>query len=293
MKRIITLELLAIWMLTSCATFTPQEAVQYYRVKHDNQLELYNYKSRTADENWSGVGYQTPEVVPLFVQPKPSSGTHRTKLNEEWEAFIDALNGFDEGKLRYLKANNTALFNNAGFPQLESLTMGGNVIIVEEIQGEWGRVKTLDPGQSLNAEEVNYISRPDLIHKFVVVGWNKNSGETYWTDPPRGDIYWPLVSSRPVWIPLDRLEKFPDLPITVTANTTLYIQDHPDMFNNPTSSQIKSGESVQIVEYYPSASNVWGRLKHGGWIVLLWYTDRDKGPQYPTSWKMETLPPPP
>jgi len=63
-----------LWILTSCAFGTTNGTPQYYRVKHDNQLAAYNYRSRTGDENWSGVGPQTPEVVPLFVRPKLSAG---------------------------------------------------------------------------------------------------------------------------------------------------------------------------------------------------------------------------
>jgi len=276
-------------LLTSCAVETSQ--LQYYRVKHDSQLAIYEYKSRTA-ESWDGVGPQTPEVVPLFVRPKPSSGTHRTKLTGDWEIFIDALNNNDDSKLRYLKADNTALFNSTGFPQLESLTMGGNIILLDEVQGEWGQVRTLNHVEPPDIEKINYITSPDLIHKFVVVTWREKKQETHWTNPPKGDMYWPLVSSRPVWIQLERLEKFPELPVKITANTTVYIQADPGITNTPTASKLSAGRSATVVEYYPSGSNVWGRLKSGGWVALLWYPARDDL-QYPTSWKMETLPPPP
>ena len=279
-----------LFLLISCASETPQ--TQYYRVKHDSQLEVYDYKSRTGATDWNGVGPQTPEVVSLFTQPKLTSGTYRTKLTVDWESFIDELNNNNEGKLRYLKADNTALFNSTGFPQLESLTMGGNIVTLDEILGKWGRVHTLDSVQPPKIEKINYMTRPDLIHKFVVVGWREETQETYWTNPPKGDMYWPLVSSRPVWIPLERLEKFPDLPMEITANTTVYIQTSPGIANDPTMSRLSTGKSATVVEYYPFGSNVWGRLKSGGWIALLWYPARD-APQYPTSWKMETLPPPP
>lgn len=263
---------------------TPTPRIQYFRVKHDSQLAIYNYRSRTA-ENWSGRD-QTPEVVPLFGLPKLSSGTTRTTLEGGWATLINALNNNDEGKLRYLKADNSGLFNTAGFPQLESLTMGGNVILLSEIQGEWGRVYTLDYNNPPSLDEVNYVSRPDLIHKFVVVVWRQNTKTTFWVNPPRGDLYWPFVSRVPVWIQMSRLEKFPDLPMVVTANTTLYIQKTPGPGNEPTDSQLEAGESARVIEYYPSASNVWGRLQSGGWITLLWRT------QYRTSWQMETAPPP-
>lgn len=290
MKRFLSIVLGLVFLSSSCAASNQQP--EYYRVKHDSQLEIYNYQSRTAAGDWQGISSETPETVPLFVQPATGTGTHRTILSDEWESFIDVLNRNDEKTLRYLKANDTAIFNTAGFPNLESLTMGGNVITLDEIQGDWGRVDTLGLGESLSPDDVNYVTRPDLVHKFVVVGWKKTSRETYWTNPPRGDMYWPLVSSRDVWINFERLEKFPDLPVKVTANTTVHIQSEPGVTNDPTLLRLFKGQSARVVEYRPIGSHVWGRLNTGGWIALLWYPEVHD-PQYPTTWTMETLPPPP
>jgi hypothetical protein len=269
---------------------TPLVRSQFFRVKHDSQLAIYNYKSRTA-ENWGGVGLQTPEVVPMLVDPKLKSGTHRTALNGNWETYINALNDNNEKKLRYLKADNTALFNSAGFPQLESLTMGGNVISISLVQGEWARVYTMDYGNPGSLEEMNYKTRPDLVHKFVVVGWRKSTRVTFWTNTPQGALYWPLVSSRTVWIPLERLEPFPTLPMIVTANTTQDARTEPDLDATLTGYTLSEGKSTRIVEYYPSGSNVWARTESGGWIALLLY--QGGGPKYLTDWSMATVPPPP
>lgn len=288
MKRVFILGV--VLMLASCSTAGTKP--EYYRVKHDSQLKEYNYKSRTADDNWQGVSSETPETVPLFVQPKATTGTHRTVLTDEWKSFMDVLNKGNERTLRYLKADNTAIFNSTGFPKLESLTMGGNVITLDEVQGNWGMVHTLDLDQVPSPKDVNYLTSPDLVHKFVVVGWRKASKETYWTDPPPGEMYWPLVSSRDVWVSLDRLEKFPGLPAKVTANTTVYIQAKPSSNNNPTLLRLFKGQSATVVEYCPYGSHVWGKLKSGGWIALLWYPDVHDL-QYSTTWTMETLPPPP
>ena len=261
------------------------QRIQYFRVKHDNQLALYNYKSRTADKNWSG-GDQTPEVVPLFGSPGPAASTNRTRLVGTWERLINSLNNHDEDKLRYLKAANTGLFNTSGFPQLESLTMGGNIILLDEIRGEWGRVHTLDYDNPPDLVGVNYTTRPDLINKFFVVSWRKDSKTTIIVNTPQGSLYWPLVTKEPVWIEMNRLEKFPDLPMTVTINAALYVQKTAGPTNDPTERQLEVGETARIVEYYPSASSVWGRILGGGWVALLWHRE------YPTSWKMETVPPP-
>jgi len=278
--------------LTPIQTFilpsvTATVTLPYYRVKHDNQLAMFNYKSRTAGD-WSG-GPQTPEVVPMYTLPKLSSGTARATVDGRWEVFINLLNNNNEAKLNYLKARNSALFNTAGFPQLESLTMGGNVIQLAEIKGDWGRVHTLDLGQELNPLEVNYVTRPDLVHKFVVVEWDRGAKVTRWVNPPQGDTYWPLVSSRPVWIPLERLESFPILPMDVVANTTQSIRATPELDGTLTGFKLLEGHPVTVVEYYPSGSEVWGRLQSGGWITLVSYLA--KGLHYFTSWTMATAPP--
>jgi hypothetical protein len=264
----------------------PVVRLQYFRIKHDHQLAIYNFKSRTFDENSDGLRRQTPEIVPLYLLPKLTSGTGRTNVGGAWETYIDSLNNYDEDKLHYLKSSITALFNTAGFPQLESLTMGGNIVRLDEVQGEWGRVHTMDYGSPPHAAEVNYVTSPDLVHKFVVVGWRRSSKTTILVNPPKGDLYWPLVSRRPVWIQMERLEAFPTLPMEVTASSDLYIQPTPGPYIEQTKRQLHEGESAKVIAYQPSGPNVWGRLQSGSWIPLLFNR------QYLTSWTMETVPPP-
>jgi hypothetical protein len=239
-------------------------------------------------EQW---GLQTTEMVELWVDRKMKAGTHRTSLNATWEAYIDLLNGYNQKKLHYVKANDTALFDGAGFPQLESVSMGGNVITLDEIKDGWGRVHTFDFNNPGSLEGVNYITHPDLVHKFVVIGWDKQTRTSYITNPPPpyGDLYWPLVSSREVWVPMEFLEAFPSLPMAVTGVAKQTIKQKPEALSVSTGFTLGVGASAQIVEYYPSGSDVWGRLSSGGWIALLAH---QKGlPKYPTSWTMETQPP--
>lgn len=268
----------------------PEFALKYYRVKHDTQLGIYDHRSRTKMPDWP-LNPQTPEVVPLFLDAKLSSGTTRTVVDGPWEYYIDALNGFDQGKLRYLKADNSALFNRAGFPQLESLTMGGNIVSLEQVRDGWGKVHTMSYAQVGSAETDNYRTRPDLVHKFVVVVWNQKTKSTYWINPPKGDTYWPLVASRPVWIEMSRVEPFPNLPMEVTAKVEQEIRREPGTDGDPTGQRLAVGDSVTITQYKPIASQVWGRLQNGRWIALFLY--QNTGPTYFTSWKMQTLPPPP
>jgi hypothetical protein len=266
-------------------TPTSYQKVQYYRVKHDDQLAMYNFKSRTLD-NPGGMRNQTPEVVPLFLEPKLTTGTGRTDLSGAWEIYLDALNDNDEGRIRYVKGTKAGLFNTAGFPMLESLTMGGNIITLEAIQEGWGKVHTMAYGSPPSAAEVNYVTRPDLVHKFVVVGWKRSNKTTVIVKPPKGDVFWPFVAKRTLWIQMERLEAFPILPMQVTANKDLYMQQNPGPDVEETNLQLGKGESTTIVGYYPSGSDVWGRLPTGLWIPLLYRH------QFLTTWTMATSSPP-
>ena len=261
---------------------------QYWRVKHDQQLGIYNNRSRTAAPGW-GYTNQTNEVVSLFIDPSVKSKTTRTHLNRLWEVFMDRLNNNEAKKLRYLKSDATALFDHTGFPELESKTMGGNIVMLDEISNGWGRVHTMSYGAPGNALEINYFTHPELVHKFVAVGWNDALDVTFLINPPPGDIYWPLVTDRPVWIPMDRLEPFPILPMTVTVAENQFIRSSPSFDTPESSSSVKAGTTIQIIDYQPSASDVWGRITNGGWIVLFQYK---KGvPHYTTTWSMATVPP--
>jgi hypothetical protein len=267
-------------------TVTPSLKAWYFRVRHDNQLAEYDYKSRTAAKDWIGINRFTPETVPLFVAPKDATGTNRTMLNSNWESYLNSLNGNKENKLRYVKDTKAGLFNSSGFPNLESLTMGGNLVTLAEIQGNWGRVNTFDYSNPGKLKDVDYSTRPDLVHQFVIVGWDRDKKITYWFNPPNGAIYWPLVSDSPVWISMDRLEAFPTLPTVVTSLKTQPIRKTPSLDGEETGYEFKEGDYERIVEYYPSGSAVWARLVNGGWIALLLHWE------YLTDWSMVTLPPP-
>jgi hypothetical protein len=266
------------------------QKVQYFRVKHDNQLAMYDYKSRTVSPDW-GYLKQTPEVVPLSPIPKEGTGTHRTPMEGGWEVFMSDLNDNNNRKVNFLKSPSTALFNGAGFPQMESLTMGGNIITLEAIQNGWGRVRTMDYSSPGSADVVNYFTQPNLVHKVVIVTWSTKSKTTYWVNPPHGDIYWPFVARNDVWVQMERLEPFPILPMQVTALIDQDVRKEPRLDSALTNFDLDQGKSATIVQYQPSGSDVWGRLQNGNWIALFLYT-RD-GPTYYTTWSMETLPPPP
>ena len=282
-------------------TFTPvgtivlaappqSQHVQYFRVKHDHQLALYNFRSRTVSPD-GGYTKQTPEILPMFPIPKEGTGTIRTPVDGAWERFINDLNGNNNGKLTYLKSSGTALFNGAGFPQMESLTMGGNIVTLEAISNGWGKVHTMDFNSPGNASVENYFTRPDLVHKFVLVSWNTKNKTTIWPNTPKGDIFYPFVTRNDAWVQMERLEPFPILPMNVSVVITQDVRKEPKADSELTSTRLEEGKTATIIQYHPSASDVWGQLQNGGWVLLFSYTK--DGPTHFTTWSMATMPPNP
>lgn len=188
--------------LTRTASDAPPPSVQYYRIRHDNP-------SRTSAPNWHGVGTQTPEVFPCMLEPNASSGTFRTHV-VDFESFFRGLQTGDsiasaEQKYNYLTADNTALFNTFGWDKYESIVMGGNVVTLDEIQGNWGRIHTLKASDPVpSASVVDFDSVPWLVHKFTVVSYAQNY--THWVNTPKGVIYYPLITNDGgMWIEMSKL----------------------------------------------------------------------------------------
>ena len=269
-------------------TTTPNQRVQLYRVKHDTQLAEFNYKSRTAADSWplDAWGWQTPEVYNMYPIRKAQSGTHRTVLDRSWEIYIDALNDNNKKVLDYLKADWTALFDFQGFPYLESKIIGGNVVLVDEVQGGWARIHTLDFKNPGSLKEVNYVTHPELVHKMVVIKYDKKNDRTVWINAPVGPMVYPLVSDVPLWLQTEYLEPFPILPMIVTSLKTQPFRYEPSSTGKETGKEFLQYDFIRIVEYHPSASNVWARTPDG-WIALV------LNRKYYTDWSMATIPPPP
>ena len=126
--------------------------------------------------------------------------------------------------------------------------MGGNIITLDTIINGWGKVHTFDYANPGMIRELNYMTNPDLVHKFTIVGWSRKSKQTYWARPVQGDVYWPLVSSKPVWIQMERLEAFPVLPMEVVASTTQDIRKEPKVDSPLNGRKFREGETGIIME---------------------------------------------
>jgi len=152
-----------------------------------------------------------PATVVFNNRPAPGKGPS-TRLTPEWLEFIRGLNPS-------LKAFHTIIGKSRGWVnrapegdkvQAESVSMGGNIAEVLEVQRKFVRVAALcvEDGPPEPAD-VNFQDVPWLVHKFTCLG-------------PRGapalpadgvEAYFPFVfSSRQVWVARDAVDLFDEMP---------------------------------------------------------------------------------
>jgi len=243
------------------------------RFKHDFQWAVDWIRPQKLDTY--------PETVPLFVAPNKTAGKDDVRLSAAWTVFVQTINP-DQGKFiltpkaGWLNSNESA----------DSLGFGGNVVrILDEPNKDWAHVHSFKAQDSPpDPRIVNYQAGDPRIQKFTAVaqgGIIRNAG-------PGLDVYSVLLGRGELYVPKERLEKFPELPVQAMIDEkelrgeALRVRSRPEAIA-PVVRGLKSG-SVQILEYAPRGSNVWGRIA-GGWIALLF-----EGRNF-TTWSMETTPP--
>lgn len=257
----------------------------YARFLHD--FQWMSFKSRTVTPGWPGLP-STPETVPLYVTPNKSDKDD-VPLNEKWLEYLEGINS--SRGFKFIISPPAGWFNRNKLA--DSLGFGGNVVEIRELTNQAGRVKSFhysDTPPSPN--DYNFRTHPELIQKFTVI--TEDGGVT---NPAEGiDVYTFLISRKPIYVPLARIEFFPNLPVEVTINRSLLwgldIREQPTQFNKVVG-KVGGGKTVSVFAYSPSATSVWGRIDEG-WIPLCWYPNTGyKGPKYYTSWSMKTIPPVP
>lgn len=238
-----------------------------------------------------------PETVQLWANPRGGDGAVSYSL--EWLEYLRELQPNNASAL-WITRIAAGLFNNSrgnvqipildlsqlkNKPVAESISTGGNVVLILETKNGSGRIEMLNSNrQPPDPEEVNYQTKPWLVTKFTSVS---RDGEIGLADGQ--DVYFPNLAKNKqgYWVDLKRVEMFPALPYCATIEGDMAAHEFPSIFSAPTGT-FGSGEQVTIEEYLPQGSDVWGRTPQG-WILLEYQNDGQ--PVYPTSWEMETRPP--
>lgn len=259
---------------------------RYARLKHDFQLEEYGYHKRA---NSLPI---TPETVTFNNKPKDGKGP-ALRLSMEWYEFVRKLNS-EKG---FATATDAATgwvnegWGNHQTPLVQSLSMGGNVVIVREISGDYGKLRAYQEGDPApDSEQFNYSLSPQLIHKFSCIGDNDLI-----RNPRNGrDSYFPLIGAGELWAPIRRVEMFPEIPcrIQIAGSSFLRASAKKSYFN--IIGGLYKGQPVTLRGYAARASSVWGFVTtasgKSGFVALLWYPTITSY-KFLTSWQMETVPP--
>lgn len=256
-----------------------------YRIRIDDPPRMLKPSWRFKSMHWAA-----PAVHPMYLSKNPVHSTNRTRLSR-WETFLRTLNN-TKNKWNYYTNDHAGLFNGTGWDKQETLVMGNNLVVVDKIikgrRGRMAKLRTLfinDPQP--DADLLNYQTCPWFIHKFTVI-----TRKGFVVDPNPGAVYYPVITKQggEGWIQLDKLEKFPSLPMTVTVEEEagLNVREKPTVKSGKVTA-LGKGTLLEITEYRPAGSEVWGRCEQG-WVALY---HPQTTPKYLTSWEMETKPPPP
>jgi hypothetical protein len=237
-----------------------------------------------------------------LIGPGANSGyTDVYQLERPFVEYLRRLNTFD-GSARswaYIAVPNAGIFNYTRLPDgslnyewyekgekpfLNCVGFDGNIVNVIEIWKKYAFIESINTNTYVPL--FTYHNRPDLVHQFTVVN---DLGRLF----KAGDgltVYSPVFSRRQTALPLDILEPFPKLPRKVTVQWTVGLDVHQlPATNSAKFSHLPAGAEVHIVKYHPRGSAIWARIESGGFICL--YIPGRTNP-YPTTWKMQTSPPP-
>jgi hypothetical protein len=249
------------------------------RVKHDNPPRQ--------------VLPVSPETVPLSDRPGVSGKGPVIPINKAWRDFDQALNS--PKALRWLLTPHNALVNIDYEPgedlKAESITFGGNVLLIDQLVGHFGHVVSFDYSETPPdaSEGMTYQNYPQFIQKITAIdrsnGLIRNPGAAL-------DVYFALLHKTDLWIDMNRVEVFPTVPMEVKpqAWVTRGLRVHAEcVIPSPLIAGLYPSQTATLTSYVPRGSDVlgWVELPDGtsGCIALSY-----RGTDY-TGWHMDTLPP--
>jgi hypothetical protein len=259
----------------------------YARLKHDFQLEEYGFKRR---ENPLLV---TPETVVLNNQPKAGKGP-ALRLSKAWFEFVRSIN--TEAGFRMATGPATGWvnegWNNNETPLVQSLSMGGNtVVVLETSRNNFARLLSYKGSNTPpDHKRFNFLHSPHYVQKFTCI-----TNDEKLRNPGKGiDCYFPLIGAGELWLPQSRIELFPQIPAKIKMNVTSFFRSSPKKEYGNIIGALAKGQELTLRGYAPRGANVWGFVTTAagkyGYVALLWYPNTSSL-QYLTTWQMETIPP--
>jgi len=170
------------------------------RVKND--WEMPPYTARVNLPSWKNPKMrQAPEVYPMYLTPSKNSSGGRVNI-QNWEKFIYENINNGKNKWNYYVNPHSGLFNQAGWPKLEQIIMGNNLVSVLDIQNGFAKIDFLRVDVIPDFNLYNQFRTPWFFQKFNVV--TKNN---ILVNPNPGVIYSPIIQryGKELWIPMTYL----------------------------------------------------------------------------------------
>lgn len=264
-------------------------AKMYARLLHDVQRADLNFKPRSKQVGWGGLS-NPPETVVFNEKPylKIGKGT-KIKITPAFDRLLRDINSKDAYKKIMIPAAGWINYGEGA----ETISFGGNLIEIDDVEGVWYRAKALafDAPIPQVVPPMDYITRPELIHKFNAV--KKNGGFIKLANGI--DAYIPFMKRTEMWIHKSQIELFPALPFFATVNPLMLLGINIRLHPNKTAFVVDTlprNTEVNIVDYACSAGDVWGYIEdtdYRGWICLQQQTGWLV--TFFTNWKMATQPP--
>jgi len=173
-------------------TYAAQAGV--YRLRDDRHNPRFGYAAR---QHATIPG--PPMVYPMFAATSEVSGTQRTRMDHyRWYEYIEKLN---PGRFEAATSRALAMFNEAGWPNMESLMFGCNLVqAVESGKPAWARIITPRWEDGPPEGMPTYQENPIAAQAFTCVF---RDGTITGREPM---LYYPVVSRYPVYLPWSWLE---------------------------------------------------------------------------------------
>ncbi len=237
-------------------------------------------------------GKFAPDTVPLQDRPFGDDKGHTIPvLRSAWE-YMEKIN--DAGGYSYARSVGAMWINipyDSDTPyskaNAESISCGGNFVSFDYTLATHGHVRAFPYTQDFsifNKWDVNWLTRPDLFFKAVAI----NSDGKLIKVGNGLDVYIPVMSYYDLFLRLEDVELFPQLPIivTVTASPYLRTRSYPSLEGQVTN-RYWYGQKAIVTDYRPRGASVWGKTDKG-WICLL-QADVPGQRNFHTTWKLQTV----
>lgn len=179
------------------------EGLPIYIVRGDVTSPRFGYAPRQHE-----VLACPPQVNPASVVLNETGGTARTNMSlYGWDKHFKKLNG---DKWEQAAADNLAMFNTSGWPQMESLFFGEACLVravpSKDKPATWARLVLPDYTSGPPANLPTFWENPIYVQRFTAIC---RKGATILH---QNDFFYPITCSLPVFMQWSWLERFtPDM----------------------------------------------------------------------------------